>query len=88
MDCTAVLGTQLHGRGIARDILAPVTCHMVVHPFLQGLQQRRLAMVSAAHDKRHAAPDAHASRGAMMRKVEHDILLARGLERQGAAHGP
>ena len=37
VDCTAVLGTQLHGRGIARDILAPVTCHMVVHPFLQGL---------------------------------------------------
>ena len=31
------LGTQLHGRGIARDILTPVTCHMVVHPFLQSL---------------------------------------------------
>ena len=58
LDAAAVLGAELHGVGARRDALAAVARHVGVDAALERAQQRRLPVVAAADDERHALRDA------------------------------
>ena len=83
----AVLGPELHSGRIADGKLAAVAGDVVVHALLQGLQQRGLAMVAAAHDERHTAPNSHAAHGPAMRQLHAHAKRFGRLKRARTLHG-
>ena len=51
---TTVLGSDLHRTGVGHHALAPIPREVVIHPALDRPKQRRLAVVPATDNERHA----------------------------------
>ena len=71
-DRAAVLRAHGHGIGPRDHQFAAVTGHVVVHPVLDGLQQRGLAVIAPAHDHGHALGDAQAGDLRTIAECERD----------------
>ena len=85
LDAAAVLRADLHGVRARRDALAPVAGHVRVDAALERAEQRRLAVVAAADDQRHAFGNAEAGdaarRAAARGKRELDAQRVRRAQR-------
>lgn len=83
LDAPPVLRPDLDAVPDCHDALAAVPGHLIVHPGLDRLQQRRLAVEPAPDDDGDASLDPHPPDPPRVRRLEGDGEGLWGLERQG-----
>ena len=85
-DTPAILRADLHRVGGSNDIFPTIPGDMVVHPSLQGLQQRGLSMIAAPYDEGDALGNPHTGNLSPVGQLQRHRQLRRGAEGHRVLH--